>query len=140
MSVRMGCVVPAVLALLVAAGCGRNDGGVATAGGVASAAAAPGAGNGAGSAAALGAGLDGQTLYRERCGMCHQTIGMAVGILSRRPADASQGLLEERKDLSAAFIRTVVRTGILNMPRMPRGEVSDPELAAIAGYLAKGNP
>jgi mono/diheme cytochrome c family protein len=79
-------------------------------------------------------------LYRERCGMCHQTIGMAVGILSRRPADESKGLLEDRKDLSAAFVRTVVRTGILNMPRMPRGEVSDPELAAIAGYLAKGNP
>ncbi|HWL61450.1 MAG TPA: cytochrome c [Steroidobacteraceae bacterium] len=83
---------------------------------------------------------DGKSLYRERCGMCHQTIGMAVGILSRRPGDESQGFLEERKDLSATFVRTVVRTGIANMPRMPRGEVSDAELEAIAAYLAKGRP
>jgi mono/diheme cytochrome c family protein len=83
---------------------------------------------------------DGKQLYAQRCGMCHQTIGMAVGILARRPADDSKGFLEDRKDLSAAFVRTVVRTGIANMPRMPRGEVSDAELAAIASYLAKGRP
>ncbi len=83
---------------------------------------------------------DGKTLFHGRCGMCHQTIGMAVSILSRRPGDTSKGLLEERNDLSATFVRTVVRTGILNMPRMPRAEVSDPELAAIANYLAKGKP
>jgi mono/diheme cytochrome c family protein len=96
---------------------------------------------------ALGAGQGlaaespaGKALYRERCGMCHQTIGMAVGILARRPADASKGFLEDRSDLSAVFVRTVVRTGIMNMPRMPRGEVSDAELAAIATYLSKGRP
>lgn len=72
--------------------------------------------------------------------MCHQSIGMAVGILSRRPADASEGLLEERADLSAAFVQTVVRTGIMNMPRMPRAEVSDAELASIANYLSRGKP
>jgi len=33
-----------------------------------------------------------------------------------------------------------VRTGIANMPRIPRGEVSDAELTAIAAYLAKGRP
>ncbi len=86
------------------------------------------------------ASLDGKALFTQRCGMCHQTIGMAVGILSRRPADASNGLLEERTDLSALFIQTAVRTGILNMPRMPRAEVSDPELAAIANYLSRGKP
>ena len=84
--------------------------------------------------------LDGQALYVQRCGMCHQSIGMAVGILSRRPGDASEGLLEERADLSAAFVQTVVRTGILNMPRMPRAEVSDTELESIANYLARGKP
>lgn len=83
---------------------------------------------------------DGKTLYTQRCGMCHQTIGMAVGILARRPADASKGLLEDRSDLSAVFVRTVVRVGIGNMPRVARGEVSDPELALIADYLAKGRP
>ena len=83
---------------------------------------------------------DGKALYTQRCGMCHQTIGMAVNILARRPNDPSKGFLEDRNDLSAAFVRTVVRSGIANMPRIARGEVSDPELAAIAGYLAKGRP
>jgi mono/diheme cytochrome c family protein len=84
--------------------------------------------------------LDGKALYQQRCGMCHQGIGMAVSLLSRRPGDTSKGLLEERKDLSAPFITTVTRTGIGNMPRIARGEVSDPEMSAIAGYLAQGRP
>jgi mono/diheme cytochrome c family protein len=83
---------------------------------------------------------DGKALYTQRCGMCHQTIGMAVAILSRRPGDASMGLLEARKDLSAALVRTVVRNGIANMPRISRGEVSDPELERIANYLSQGRP
>jgi mono/diheme cytochrome c family protein len=74
--------------------------------------------------------LDGKTLYAQRCGMCHQTIGMAVNILARRTADESKGILEDRNDLTAAFVRTVVRSGI----------VSDPELAAVASYLSKGKP
>jgi mono/diheme cytochrome c family protein len=83
---------------------------------------------------------DGKALFTNRCGMCHQTIGMGVSILARRPNDASKGLLEDRKDLSAAFVRTAVRSGIANMPRMSRGEVSDPELALIANYLSQGRP
>ncbi len=83
---------------------------------------------------------DGRTLFKDRCGMCHQSIGMAVNLLSRRPGDASKGLLEDRRDLSAVVVRTVVRTGIGNMPRIARGEVSDGELAAIAIYLSQGRP
>ena len=92
----------------------------------------------AGSASA--AAPDGKALFKERCGMCHQTIGMAVGILSRRPGDASKGLLEERTDLSAAFVQAAARSGIANMPRIARGEVSDAEMAAIASYLSRGKP
>jgi mono/diheme cytochrome c family protein len=93
---------------------------------------------------ATGAGAapapDGKALFTSRCGMCHQTIGMAVNILARRPNDPSKGFLEDRKDLTATFVRTVVRAGIANMPRMSRGEVSDPELGAIASYLSQGRP
>jgi len=86
------------------------------------------------------AASEAQALYAQRCGMCHQTIGMAVNILARRPDDASKGVLEDRKDLSAAFVRSVVRSGIANMPRISRGEVSDAELAVIASYLSQGRP
>jgi mono/diheme cytochrome c family protein len=99
-----------------------------------------GAATGAGAAPAPAPAPDGKTLFTSRCGMCHQTIGMAVNILARRPNDPSKGFLEDRKDLTATFVRTVVRSGIANMPRMSRGEVSDPELAAIANYLSQGRP
>ena len=82
----------------------------------------------------------GEQLFAHRCGMCHRTIGMGVSLLSRRPGDTSGGLLEQRKDLSGALVKAVVRAGIGNMPRIARAEVSDPELALIADYLAKGNP
>ena len=45
-----------------------------------------------------------------------------------------------RTNLSAAFITTVVRHGLHNMPALSRAEVSDPQLATIAAYLARGNP
>jgi mono/diheme cytochrome c family protein len=78
--------------------------------------------------------------FKELCGMCHQTNGMGVGILARRPGDTSKGLLEDRTDISAAFVKVVVRNGIVNMPRISRGEVSDAQLDAIASYLSKGKP
>lgn len=78
--------------------------------------------------------------FAELCGMCHQAGGMGTGILSRRPGDASKGLLEARNDLSAAVVKVVVRHGIGNMPRISRGEVSDAQLESIARYLAKGRP
>jgi mono/diheme cytochrome c family protein len=99
-----------------------------------------GAGLATSATAAAGQGPDGKALFKERCGMCHQGIGMAVNLLARRPGDTSNGLLEERKNLSAEFVFTVARTGIGNMARISRGEVSDPELAAIANYLETGKP
>jgi mono/diheme cytochrome c family protein len=95
-----------------------------------------------GASAALHAGEapDGKALFKERCGMCHQTIGMGVSLLARRPGDTSKGFLEDRKDLASIVVRTVVRTGIGNMPRIARGEVSDKELTAIANYLSQGRP
>ena len=98
------------------------------------------AGAGATAMAAEPAQASGKAEYAELCGMCHQTNGMGVGILTRRPGDTSKGLLEERKDLTAAFVKVIVRNGIGNMPRISRGEVSDSQLDAIAGYLSKGKP
>lgn len=81
-----------------------------------------------------------KSLFTSRCGMCHQTNGMGVSILSRRPGDASKGLLESREDLSAEFVYVIARMGTGNMPRISRAEVSDAELREIALYLSRGKP
>ncbi|MET0291494.1 MAG: cytochrome c [Steroidobacteraceae bacterium] len=78
----------------------------------------------------------GAQLFASRCGMCHRAGGMGTGILARRP-NAGSGLLEERKDLPSAFVKAVARAGVGNMPRIPRGEVSDAQLARIAAYLSR---
>jgi mono/diheme cytochrome c family protein len=77
---------------------------------------------------------DGKSLYREKCVMCHDKTGMGTGLLSRRVKVAELLL---RPDLNAAFVVTAARGGIGNMPPIPRGEVSDRELQAIAEYLAQ---
>ncbi len=82
------------------------------------------------------AGATGAQLFGSRCAMCHRAGGMGTGILSRRP-NAGNGLLEERRDLTVPFVTAVVRNGTGNMPRIPRGEVSDAQLARIAAYLAR---
>jgi len=82
------------------------------------------------------ASVTGAQLFASRCGMCHRAGGMGTGLLSRRP-NAGTGLLEERRDLLAPFVIAVARNGTGNMPRIPRGEVSDAQLARIAAYLAR---
>ncbi len=77
----------------------------------------------------------GEALYVEYCAMCHNANGMGTGLLARRRDDA---LLEEREDLTAAFVVIAARNGIGNMPAIPRGEVSDEQLQAIGDYLAAG--
>lgn len=78
----------------------------------------------------------GEALYLEYCAMCHTAVGMGTGLLARRGRDPSQ--LEHRADLAAGFVLAAARNGIGNMPAIPRGEVSDEELQAIADYLAAG--
>lgn len=77
----------------------------------------------------------GKDLYYSKCGACHLSGGMGTGLLTRR-LGAEKALIEQRTDVTADYVKTVVRNGILNMPRLSRAEVSDPELAAIAAYLS----
>ncbi|WEK45939.1 MAG: cytochrome c [Candidatus Andeanibacterium colombiense] len=77
----------------------------------------------------------GEKLYVEKCIMCHGANGMGYGLLARR-AKGFEPDLEKRQDLAKAYIIMAARRGIGNMPAIPRGEVSDAELAQIADYLA----
>ena len=77
----------------------------------------------------------GEKLYVEHCVMCHGPNGMGTGLLGRRVQPA---LLEQRDNLAAAYVIMAARRGIGNMPPIPRGEVGDADLKAIADYLAAG--
>ena len=77
----------------------------------------------------------GEALYVEFCAMCHAPNGMGHGLLGRR-VDTPD--LEKRDNLPAQYVVLAARQGIGNMPAIPRGEVSDAELQAIADYLAAG--
>ncbi|HEV2700483.1 MAG TPA: cytochrome c [Steroidobacteraceae bacterium] len=91
------------------------------------------------SVAARAAAPDGQQLFEHKCAMCHGPAGMGTGLLARRmKPEVAQ--LEKRSDLSAAYVERAARVGILNMPPITRGDVSDAQLALIARYLSKGKP
>lgn len=77
----------------------------------------------------------GEKLYVEHCIMCHGPNGMGTGLLERR---MDVPLLEERDNLPAQYVFQVARRGIGNMPAIPRGEVTDAEMQAIADYVAAG--
>ena len=77
----------------------------------------------------------GEALYLEHCMHCHGPNGMGTGLLARRVQPA---LLEARGNLAAPYVILAARQGIGNMPPIPRGELSDGDLQAIADYLAAG--
>jgi mono/diheme cytochrome c family protein len=89
--------------------------------------------------AAHAADLDGKQLFLHKCAMCHGAVGMGTGLLARR-MKPDVAPLEKRDDLSAAYVERAARTGILNMPPITRGDVSNEQLASIAQYLSKGKP
>ncbi|MDB5689825.1 MAG: hypothetical protein JWL91_1701 [Sphingomonas bacterium] len=80
-----------------------------------------------------------EALFVEKCGMCHRQMGMGTVILARRMPPAL-AMLEQRNDLTVDYVKEAARSGIGNMPRIQRGEVSDAQLAEIGRYLAKGRP
>lgn len=77
-----------------------------------------------------------EALFVEKCGMCHRQMGMGTVILARR-MEPAKAMLEKRNDLTTDYVVAAVRNGIGNMPRISRGEVSDPQLRVIAQYLTK---
>jgi len=88
----------------------------------------------------LGSKEEGERLYGRECAFCHVGKNTGTMMLQRRLEPGQPAQLHERKDLSADYVKAVVRNGLVNMPPLSRVELSDEELDAIAGWLAKGNP
>lgn len=57
-------------------------------------------------------------------------------MLARR-LGKDRSLLAGRTDLTAPYIRQVVRWGLVNMPRLTRVELPEAELDAVVAYLTR---
>src|SRR5262245_45083961 len=79
----------------------------------------------------------GKQVFDRHCAQCHAP---GVGHPGTQRLGWSRGeryaLLEQRKDLSADYIRAIVRHGLLEMPPFRPTEISETELDQLAAYLA----
>jgi mono/diheme cytochrome c family protein len=87
------------------------------------------------------AGRDGEALYEVHCGYCHLPGGMGSNLLTPQRIAVGEGpemaLLANRKDLTADYVKAVVRQGKNAMPPQTRVDITDAELDAVAAWLGK---
>ncbi len=82
----------------------------------------------------------GKQVYDKWCTPCHGAGEGKPGTIAAAALykGSKTAVLAERTDLTPAFIRTSVRTGVFVMPRFRKTEVSDADLDAIVAYLTRG--
>ena len=83
---------------------------------------------------------NGQAVYNHWCAPCHAAGPGHPGTqsLEIKYRDSKiTSVLEERDDLTAEFVKTIVRNGILSMAPFRKTEITDSELDAIVAYLSK---
>ncbi len=89
----------------------------------------------------LAAGRDGERAFSNHCGYCHLAGGMGTNLLVKQRVALGEppenALLTNRNDLTADYVKSVVRLGKVAMPRQTRVDITDAELDAVATYLAK---
>jgi mono/diheme cytochrome c family protein len=79
---------------------------------------------------------NGKKLFHARCGYCHLDGGTGTIMLGRR-LGKDRALLEQRTDLTTAYVKKITRVGINGMPPHTRIEVPDNELDLIAAYITR---
>ena len=78
----------------------------------------------------------GEQVYMLWCDGCHMDSPFAPGTIQlRQMRGQDKGLIRERKDLSADYIRQIVRQGQNGMPLFRRTEISATELEDLVEYL-----
>lgn len=86
-------------------------------------------------------GGDGKVLFEVHCGYCHLTGGMGTNLLTKQQVMAGntpdKGLLANREDMTADYVKTVVRMGKGAMPQQTKVDLTDAELDSVAKYLGK---
>ena len=86
---------------------------------------------------------NGQTVFNRWCAGCHAPLDerktrlAGTYALAERYKGSRPAALEQRSDLSRAYIKQIVRSGMNIMPATRKTEISDRDLDALAAYLAK---
>lgn len=91
---------------------------------------------------------NGKTVFDKWCTPCHGTQAPKTGMFAAGalPGTLALGLkyqgkvpavLEQRTDLTPAFIKMVVRHGLYGMPITRKTEISDAELDDVVAYLIR---
>jgi mono/diheme cytochrome c family protein len=87
---------------------------------------------------ALGDVQTGAVVFRQWCADCHGPGRLpGTSALQRKYQGAIPAALEQRRDMTDALIRSVVRGGMSFMPSFRKTEITDRELASLSTYLAR---
>jgi mono/diheme cytochrome c family protein len=81
----------------------------------------------------------GKQVYEKWCTPCHGAGDGKPGTISAQALykGSKPAVLADRTDLTAAGIKTAVRSGVYIMPRFRKTEVTDTELDGIIAYLTR---
>jgi mono/diheme cytochrome c family protein len=81
----------------------------------------------------------GRQVFDKWCAPCHGAgLGKpATAALAFKYKGETAAMLEQRTDLTADFVKSMVRTGVYTMPPFRKTEISDDDLDALAAYLSK---
>jgi (+)-pinoresinol hydroxylase len=84
----------------------------------------------------------GYVLFQRACSVCHGSGPGRPGTRALRAKYDGKvpALLEQRTDLTADYVKYIVRHGTTVMPPARKTEISDPDLEAIAAYLTRKRP
>lgn len=80
--------------------------------------------------------------FQRACFVCHGRGPAKPGTRALRAKYRGKlpALLEQRTDLTAAYVKYIVRHGVSVMPPFRKTELSDQDLDAIAAYLSRRRP
>lgn len=85
----------------------------------------------------------GKQVFELWCSSCHKRLDAhdkpvaGTSSLARKYQGSLPAALEDRTDLTGAYVKALVRVGTKSMPPARKTEISDSELADLVSYLAK---
>lgn len=82
--------------------------------------------------------ITGEKVYQQWCIHCHGEDNSGPGTLRLTwDKGKDKSLLTERDDLDRAYVQTIVRHGLDEMPSFRITEISEAELNALADFLGR---